>query len=454
MLSTPLLTLLTLFACRSPELVDLPCDPEAPPSSPDTPALVFDGERPKNLLMISMDTFRKDRVGRYGPGPVGDLDTDFFDRLLSEGVALDDHRSCSNWTYPGMLCALTGQGPLELDFIAMTNTGSEPPSVPGRIDFIGDWMGEAGFSTHLITANGLIGKKFDFARAYQEVREVASQPADTVNSYATDLLYDLREQEQPWFVHLHYIDPHITYAPPDEYLEGLADLPPLEEAVYIKSALLEIDDKLGRYSEEEVDLIKQHLRVYYDGEIAWLDDSVEALFETLAAYGLDEDTLVVMYTDHGEQFWDHGQVLHHKGVYQEETDALALFWSPGLKPTAWSAPTTHADLVPTIFEALALQPPPEVSGAVVGTEPEVCARFAHAIDEETGTQSVDYGDLRMVYHWNGDLELYDRAADPAEANDLYERGSEAVQLLWSFLSPKVDELDALHPNDKPRQPRI
>ena len=121
---------------------------------------------------------------------------------------------------------------------------------------------------------------------------------------------------------------------------------------------------------------------------------------------------------------------------------------------AWTAPTTHADLVPTILQALALPVPEEVSGAVVGTEPEVCARFAHAIDEETGTQSVDYENWRLVYHWSGDLHLYDRELDPLEQTDRYERGSEVLQLLWSFLSPKVDALDALHPDSRPKPPKI
>jgi arylsulfatase A-like enzyme len=436
-------------ACRGPDLVELPCDPDAAPTELSAPALSFSGERPKNLLMVSLDTLRRDRVGRYD----GSDRTDFLDSLFERGVALDDHRSCSNWTYPGMLCALTGQGPLDLGFIPMTNLGDEPESVPERISFLGDWLGQAGYTTELVTANSLIGEKFGFARAYQTIEEHSGHPAATINSYAFSALAELRDQEQPWFLHVHYLDPHIPYDPPDEYLGGLEELPPLDDEVYLKGVLVGVDEDLDDYSQEELDLIKAHLAVRYNGELAYLDDELEALFSTLEAYDILEDTLVVLYSDHGEQFWDHGEILHHSGIYQEESDAIALFVGPGLTPLAWSEPTTHADLVPTILDALQIDIPQEVTGAVLGTEP-FCARFAHEIDEETGSQSVDHAGLRMVYDWDGTLRLYDRAADPAEQDDIFERGSEDALLLWSFLSPKVDALDALHPNDRPKQPRL
>ena len=71
---------------------------------PAGPLIDFGGKKPKNVLMISIDTLRRDRVGRYGKNG----NTPFMDRLLGEGVALDNHRSCSDWTYPSILCALTG----------------------------------------------------------------------------------------------------------------------------------------------------------------------------------------------------------------------------------------------------------------------------------------------------------------------------------------------------------
>ncbi len=442
-----MIPLLTLLGC-GPELVALPCDPSAAGGSDR--ALVFDGPRPRNLLMISLDTFRRDRVGRYG----GDAETDFLDGLLAAGVALDDHRSCSNWTYPSMLCALTGQSPTELGFIATTNLGASPPLIPEDIEFLGDWLGRAGYSTRLITANQLIGEKFGFARAYGEVTEQSNASAASINSYAAEAIEDLRGVEQPWFLHLHYIDPHVPYDPPAEYLDGLAALPALDAEVNTKAGLVDVYENLEDYSEEELALIREHLRVYYNGEMAYLDDQLERVFAELEAAGLLEDALVVLYSDHGEQFFEHGAILHHEGLYQEESDAVALFWAPGLAPVSWGAPTRHADIAPTVLDALGLDIPREVRGQVLGSQPEVCARFAHSVDEESGTQSVDRDGLRMIYDWDGSVWLYDRALDPAERRDILGERPEDALLLWSFLAPEVEALEALHPSARAKAPRL
>ncbi len=449
----PIALLSTLLAaCHWPALVELPCDPDAAPTELSAPALSFSGERPKNLLMVSLDTLRRDRVGRYD----GSDRTDFLDSLFERGVALDDHRSCSNWTYPGMLCALTGQGPLDLGFMATTNASSPLQLIPEEVSMLGDWLAAEGFTTELVTANPLIGEKFGFARAYQDQLTHTGADAAEVTAYATGALAGLRDQEQPWFLHVHYLDPHIPYNPPEAYLGGLDALEPLsrwDEKVYQKDTLEAVDRKRWRLSEECRALIEAHLAVRYNGELAYLDDELEALFSTLEAYDILEDTLVVLYSDHGEQFWDHGEILHHSGIYQEESDAIALFVGPGLTPLAWSEPTTHADLVPTILDALQIDIPQEVTGAVLGTEPS-CARFVEHLDPDSGAQSVDYGPWRMVYDWGGEVRLYDREAAPGEREDLLADYPDEALLLWSFLFPRVEALGALHPDAAPDRPRL
>ncbi len=439
----PLLT--ALLACW-PDPVDLPCDPSAAGGSDR--ALVFDGPRPRNLLMISLDTFRRDRVGRYG----GDAETDFLDGLLAAGVALDDHRSCSNWTYPSMLCALTGQSPTELGFMPATS-GGEPYPLPGDIELLGDWLGRAGYDTHLVTANSLIGEKFGFSRSYQHLREENNASAYQLTAYAVEESASL-DPSRPWFLHVHYMDGHVPYAPPARYLEGLEELDPISVKINERAPLEGLDAIWETLSESEQALLLAHLMVYYDGEQAYVDDQLEALLGSLEDRGLLADTLVVIYSDHGEQFWEHGEVLHHRELYQEESDAVALFWAPGLAPLSWSAPTDHADIAPTVLDALGLDIPREVRGSILGSRPEVCARFAYNLDGESGSQSVDYGGLRMIYDWDGGVWLYDRALDPAERRDILGERPEDALLLWSFLAPEVEALGALHPSAAPRRPRL
>ena len=71
--------------------------------------------KPKNLLVISLDTYRKDHMARYGD--TRNL-TPFLDSIAANGLALDNHQSCSNWTYPGVVCAMDGRSPLEYGFVS------------------------------------------------------------------------------------------------------------------------------------------------------------------------------------------------------------------------------------------------------------------------------------------------------------------------------------------------
>jgi len=426
-----------------------PCDPTAD-ADLGAPLLAFDGPPPTNLLMISVDTLRRDRLGRYG----GSAPSAFLDGLLAEGVALDDHRSCSNWTYVGMLCALTGADAVDLGFMPTTHVGA-PPILPGSVETLAETLGRAGYQSSVITANTILGVSYGMSHAYQRIDEgPAGGGAGEVVATALRQIDSGWPDASPWFLHLHFIDPHDPYNPPGSYLEGLDALAPLSLDVWRGDVLEQVAASAGDYSAEEMTLIREHLRLRYNAEITYLDDTLAGLWRALQDRGLLEDTLVVLYTDHGEQFFEHGAVLHHQGVYQEETDAVAGFWARGLRPAAWGAPTTHRDLVPTLLMALGVAAPASVTGAIVGTRPEVCARYAESMDEEIATMSVDHGGLRLVYDWDGRLSLYDREGDPQERYDLHTPGSEDAAALWGLLSPRAHQMAPLHPTLEPAPPSL
>ena len=102
--------LLLVMAC-TPDEGPNPGPMDANTSSPvplSPPGIVtFEGTPPTNVLLVSLDTLRRDRVGRYGGG----ANTPFLDALFDRSIVLDNHRSCSDWTAPSMTCALTGLFP-------------------------------------------------------------------------------------------------------------------------------------------------------------------------------------------------------------------------------------------------------------------------------------------------------------------------------------------------------
>jgi arylsulfatase A-like enzyme len=429
--------LLTLAACRSP----------APPCAATGEARVRPTPAPTNLLMISMDTLRRDRVGRYSGGS----DTPFLDGLIAQGVALEDHRSCSNWTFASVMCALGGRNNLEMGFMPEAGRMDEDP-LPTDTWTLGSWLGDRGWRTGLVTANFWMSADYGFDRFYRTLVADSAAPADRLTDLALENLDAVIGGGGPWYFHVHYIDPHVPYTPPEQYLGGLESLAEVSWDLSTREGVEAYSEARDGLPEEERALVEERLRVRYGGELRFMDDEIARLWEALEARGALADTLVVLFSDHGEQFWDHGQFEHGQSLYGEETRSVAAFLAPGLAPGSWEGPTSHADLLPTITEALGLGGPTEISGAPVGALEGECPRYAEHMDEGESSQSVEIGGLRLIYTWDGGLELYDLEVDPGEQDDLYAPGAADAEALWEALAPRVEAAGSLYPGAEPVLP--
>ncbi|MFT5681723.1 MAG: arylsulfatase A-like enzyme [Myxococcota bacterium] len=431
-----MLALMTLLACTA----NTPDDDSASTVPTDSfPS--FYGSAPKNLLVISLDTFRRDHMARYGD--TRNL-TPFLDSIANNGLALDDHQSCSNWTFPGVICAMDGRSPLEYDFVP--SFAREP--VPDR-GTLASWLSGAGYHTIMITSNGWLYDDTNVAYGYDYANHPGGDGAIGIYEGGRDLLLEaIDDGADPWFLHIHLKEPHTPYSPPDSYLDDLDDLTPVpynlddfDEHYDAASAWNSLTDK-GRA------LLLEHLTVRYTGELRYLDDLLQQIWIDLTARGLLKDTLVVFWTDHGEQFWEHDYQAHARGLNQEENAAIALMWADNIIPVAWEEPTTHADIAPTILSILGVDIPDEVSGKVAGTADPNRAIFSFTQANLGIVQSVRRGDDKMIYRWGtGEKWLYNVAEDPTEAINLYSAEDPIVEDLWDLLGPRVSLLDELVVNE-------
>jgi arylsulfatase A-like enzyme len=393
-------------------------------------ALQFRGDPPKNILMISIDTLRRDRLARYG-GP----DTmPFLGQLMDEGLTLDDHRSCSNWTYAGALCALAGRTGYEVGFVPGAGATEQP--LPDGVRLLSTALGEQGFQSALFTTNHFVGSTPKLKRYYDAFEEAANAPAQEVSEGGLALLEGL---SSPWLLHLHYVDPHAGYDPPGDYLGGLEGLAPPGYDLDVAGGLVDLEADWAGLSQEEQALALAHLEARYDGELAWLDDQLRALLEGLEARGALADTLVVVWSDHGEAFGERGQFEHGNTMNEEELGAIALFWSGDIVPGALPSPTTHADLLPTLLAGLGLPPEPGLS-PLEGADPER-AVFASQ-RTELSQHAVVQGGWKLTYRWDGAMALYDLTADPGEQRDRLTDEPARAEALWALLRPRVEGLAA------------
>lgn len=366
--------------------------------------VTFDGPAPTNLFIVSIDTLRWDRIGRYGGGD----QSPYIDLLLAGGVTLGRHRSCSNWTYPSMLCILTGNTGAEIETLPVGGTGPYlSPSQPTLADFLRD----EGYQSSLVATNGFVGltpyelsNRFDQSLLYRY---------DTIDTVAPVILQEaeaLLDGKAPFYLHAHLMDVHTPY-----YMhKGFTDI--------VDKDMLEVFDEsnvetwaLLTPAEQEALLLE--INALYDGEIRYLDQRLQELFVDLDALGALDDTLVVFVSDHGEQFQEHDWWLHAKTLYGEETRALMGFWSKNIVPASLPYNTGHSDVVPTIMAALGLAEPPEVGGVVMGMRMPDEPIFSYHVIPKGGSVAVDVDGERLLFDLRtGSLEYY--VDDPFEVHNL------------------------------------
>ena len=403
--------------------------------------LGLSGPRPKNLLVISLDTTRRDWFERFGgPAPTPNIDA-----LFDAGVLLEDHRSCSNWTWTSMVCVQASQQEHALGWLAVGAETLEGP--PPEVVMGDDVLQGLGWRTLLVSSNPLLSVAAGTAYGFDEAHDVTGPDADSVNEVAYGLLETLADSGAgpSWYLHLHYMQPHAPYDPPEAYLEGLEGLEAIGYDLDDAESFEAMTREYPLLSADERALILEHLHVRYTGELRYADDTIGALVDRAESLGLLEDTLIVFLTDHGEQLGEHGSLGHDDDLYDEENRSVAAFVAPGLAPAVWEGPTIHQDIWPTILHLLDVTPVEDFSGIIVGDRVGDEPRFAQRYKDTNTVQTVERSGLKLIYRWDGARELYRVSSDAAEQKDLYDPEDPEVQALWALLMPEVNAIDALAP---------
>lgn len=442
---------LLLSACRPPptDVVETPHtapsgDTASPPIS--EPPLVFRGHRPKHVLMLSIDTTRRDHFGDLGDT----VYMPFFAERMGEAVVLEDHQQCSDWTYASTSCTLIGRMPEDNGF-APTLRGDTLPLPDGQVT-LASRLGDHGFYSLLLSPNSWLGDKWNNAQGYDESAPPGTGRAMEIVQVGIDHLQAaIAQGHDRWLLHLHFLEPHAPYVPPEEYYaDELSGVPPLPKGwdLSTEDGHYAVVNRWPSMSPDEQALLETHLRARYHGELRFLDTQLAGMWPALDDAGLLDDTLVVVWTDHGEQFYERGHESHAWNLNAEENDAVLFFWAKNLEPARWKEPTHAIDLVPTVLDALGFpDDDPTLPGFVLGQAPRDRARFGMSVARAGTLQSVTREDRKLVFDWDTGLRAWDRKRDRFEATDVLTLGPED-QALWELLEPRVEALHALVPNER------
>ena len=391
---------------------------------------------PSNLLVISVDTIRAD----YVYGEAGDVELPFIQELMAEGLVLIDHQSCSNWTIPSFYCMVTGRSTSEIGYHP---TAREHNALPLEEYTLAERMVDAGFSTSFVTSNPLMTTPSGISQGFEEHILLPAADATEITNRALETMESL--DQSGWFSQIHYFDPHSEYNPPEQYLVGVEELEPTGvdlRDIYDISKLRGMEEVL---SPSERAALMAQMRVYYAGELRYLDAELRRFFTRLEADGRLDNTLVLFIGDHGEQHLEHGKTQHGRDLFQEETRVPAFFWmkNGGIEAGQWQEVTTHTDILPTILEAMSVpyvSPDITLTGAAVGNaSPNRTLTTFHAVERGSAVR-VRRASHELIYRFDGEIEVYRLSQEHTESADLYTPGHPYIDELLESAEEAVDRL--------------
>jgi arylsulfatase A-like enzyme len=433
-------------------------EPDSDPIvDPRDSILQFSGGLPRNLLVISLDTLRLDRIGFFD----GSMTTPFLDGRLRESVVLTDLRGCSNWTYSSLLCLFTGQSTVDLGFEPVT-ADALAPSVPDRLDMLPLWLRQAGFRTTVVGGSPFLSPEPGIitAEGFQTVvyddwgGDALFPPAKWTIENGLDQAARLREDpETPWYLHLHFMDPHSPFDAPESYRADIVDLDPIPYDLTNAEQYGQAQRDYQSMSEDEKNLVLAHMDAHYRGDIRYLDDQLAGMWKGLDALGALDDTLVLFWSDHGEQYWDHNQLGHGMGLYQEENRTLGAFWAWGLERGLLHQPAQHQDLAPTLLTVFGVRQPGSITGLPLR---DIAAdRLRTAFRYNSGAPArfmVSRENQVLFYSGDGKKYFHDAKADPLELRDIYDVVNPDLIALWDDMDEQIDRVLGYLPHLEIRDP--
>lgn len=373
------------------------------------------------MILLCLDTLRADHLGTYGydrsTSPV-------IDALAGESVVFERTIAQSASTLPS-----------QRSLFQSRLASAARPDAP----MLAEVLQAAGFRTAAFTGGGHVAAEFGFGRGferYDEDREGLTAALQGLERWLGTL------GGERFFVFLHTYDIHLPYDPPPpfdtmfgEAYGGAIDGRNSRDVLRRQRGL---DGGAGRTVRPLSAADRARLVALYDGGIRYTDGLVGVLRATLDRLGLSDDTLVVLYSDHGEEFEDHGSWIHSHTVYDELVRVPLIWHQPGVAPARVETEVRLMDVGPSLLEALGVVPPESFQGQsllplIAGSREPV----GPAVSEMREWKSVSVWPWKLVGD-GSQLRLFDLEADPLERVDRAPDDPGRVMELTALLAGALD----------------
>ncbi len=426
----------------------------------------------KNVIMISIDTLRADHMGCYG---YFRNTSPYMDNIARRSIFFENAFVPWPITAPAVTSVFTSQ-------YGHTNgvTRIAPYQyLENNLLLLAEILSNEGFSTEAIVTNSTIGKKSNTHQGFDVFVEAPMADAKSVNKKAFKAVERLKQMQQdgkPFFFWVHYIDPHGNYTPPEfrndfindryydpsehfkfrEQLEAVEIDQEKDISPYERQRRAAVRRPIGTGLPGLVDKLTTEVAYHvamYDAEIRFVDHQIEILLNRLKEEGLLENSIIVLWADHGESLGDHNYYFGHgRFPYNACLKIPFMIIHPEYHPSKINIPVSLLDLTPTLLDFLDIKQPLLFEGTslvplIDGKKREqvdIFAESGHAIDFQ---KIMIRGDWKLIYipdaHDRSEMqgkhfELYNLSLDPDETQNLSESNQQVLKEMKKSLFVWMD----------------
>lgn len=406
-------------------------------------------KRPTNFILISMDTVRADHLGCYG---YGRDTTPAIDAYAKRGIIFEKCTSSSSWTVPAHHTIFTSMEPATHGCVYYPSPGRLSP----KFDTMAKIFSRRGFKTAAFTGGGYVGKQMGFDVGFDHFESLDIR--FEYNMEATMKWLD-ENSDEPFFLFMHGFNAHRPYVPPAPYKHLFAG------------------DYKGNYEVKEFgpgrprpdggDL--DYVISQYDGEIAFIDAMMGDFFRFLQQKNVLSDTLVILTSDHGDEFYEHGRCDHIHNLFDELTAVPWIMFGPGIPARRETQHVGTIDILPTVLSIFGLKESIPFQGvdlsALVygdqstreqtvfgftgkGGEPKHLSsvrtdRWKLVTDIPSGGPNPKCAGCKQKEAEGSVVGLFDLQADPGEQQDVGKEHPKVVRELWGILLERLKECGTL-----------
>jgi arylsulfatase A-like enzyme len=326
-------------------------------ASPGCDWLAQPHEPTRNLVLISLDTVAPRRTGVYG-GPRNNTPT--LAALAARGARFTNAFSTASWTAPAHASMLTGC------YASTIHPGGPRSSALYQLAprLLAEYFAEAGFQTTAFTGGGWVAKAIGADRGFQTYDEGVfsyvrmPNPVQWIKDHGRD---------KPFFYFYHTYIAHVPYR--DERYARELDGGRLKtiwtgDDFDAEKKTWRLPLQVCCQGMDATPREKEFLLARYDGDIGLADEAVAEIWKALGEIGMQEQTTVIVTSDHGEEFWEHtnSAARHGHSLYDELVRIPLIWFEPGMKARVVDAPVSLIDLVPTILARFRMKPAHHIDG--------------------------------------------------------------------------------------------